>query len=303
MVIIPTSRYFYEIIIRELSPLPFAMTLPVTTNVLNSAFKRVFRPFVKLALSQGITYPALADMLKVTFVDVVRSDFSIEGEMPSDSRINLLTGIHRKEIRRLRESSVQSADSLPASVSLGAQLVGAWLSRPSFLDNQGHPRPLPRLASIGGDISFEGLVGSLSKDIRSRVVLDEWLRLGVAAINESDEVVLNAAAFIPSAGFDEKASYLCHNLHDHAAAAVDNLLGEAPPKLERSVHYNALSSESIAELEEISKRMGMEMLLALNRKANELEERDAESRNSRHRFTCGIYFYNEDMAERDVKIP
>lgn len=279
------------------------MKLPAANNALKNAFRRIFRPLVKLALSQGVTYPALTDLLKVTFVDVVRNEFSIAGEMPSDSRINLLTGIHRKEIRRLRESSEQGVDSPPESVSLGAQLIGEWLSRPAFLDKQGHPRPLPRLTSMGGDVSFEGLVGSLSKDIRSRVVLDEWLRLGVAVLNERDEVVLNSDAFIPSAGFEEKTFYLCHNLHDHAAAAVDNLLDEAPPRLERSVHYNALSSESIAELEEISRRMGMEMLLALNRKANELEKRDAESLNPQHRFTCGIYFYNEDMAERDVKIP
>lgn len=261
---------------------------------------RVLRPLVRLALSHGITYPALADILKILFVDVARRDFPLKGGAISDSRINLLTGIHRKELKRLREAAPGSAESMPETVSLGAQLVGVWVGRPPFVDENGRPRPLPRQASAGGEVSFEALVEGVSKDIRSRVVLDEWLRLGVATLNERDEVVLNSNAFIPSEGFEEKAFYLAHNLHDHAAAAIHNLLGEGPPRLERSVHYDALSTESIAELNELARCSGMETLQALNRKAMELEQRDAQVPQARQRFTCGIYFYDEAMPQGDI---
>lgn len=272
-------------------------------SVLSQALARVLRPLVRLALSHGMTYPSLAEMLKVLFVDVARRDFPLEGGASSDSRINLLTGIHRKEIKRLREASPATAEHLPETLSLGAQLVGTWVGRPPFVDEAGKPRPLPRLASVGGEFSFEALVMGVSKDIRSRVVLDEWLRLGVATLNERDEVVLVTEAFIPGEGFEEKAFYLAHNLRDHAAAAVHNLLGEGPPRLERSVHYDALNPESVAELHELARRLGMETLQALNRKARELEERDARTPQARQRFTCGLYFHSEAAPQGDSDNP
>jgi len=279
------------------------MKPPAPSSALNHAFARVLRPLVRLALSHGITYPALAEILKALCIDVVRRDFPLEGGAPSDSRIHLLTGIHRKEIKRSRETSKERAESMPETVSLGAQLVGAWVGRPPFIDEKGHPRPLPRLASAGDVISFEALVAGVSKDIRSRVVLDEWLRLGVATLNERDEVVLNTEAFIPGEGFEEKAFYLAHNLHDHAATAVHNLLGEGPPRLERSVHYDALSIESIAELNELARCSGTETLQMLNRKAMELEARDAQTQQPPQRFTCGIYFYSEATPQGDIDKP
>lgn len=279
------------------------MNPPASPNVLSHALARVLRPLVRLALAHGITYPALAEMLKALCIDVVRRDFPLESGAPSDSRIHLLTGIHRKEIKRSRETSSSRGENMPETVSLGAQLVGTWVGRLPFIDENGRPRPLPRLASAGGEVSFEALVAGVSKDIRSRVVLDEWLRLGVAKLNERDEVVLNAEAFIPGEGFEEKAFYLAHNLHDHAAAAVHNLQGEGPPRLERSVHYDALSPESIAELSELAHRSGMETLQALNRKAMELERRDAQASQPRQRFTCGLYFWSEATSQDDPGQP
>lgn len=279
---------------------PAVMKSPTSSRVLEYAFVRILRPLVRLALSHGITYPALAEILKFLFVDVAHRDFQIGAEAPSDSRINLLTAIHRKEIKRLRDMSIDDAESAPGSVSLGAQLVGIWVAQPPFIDATGRPKPLPRLASTGGEVSFEALVAGVNKDIRSRVVLDEWLRLGVATLDERDEVILNTDAFVPSKGFDEKAFYLSHNLHDHAAAAVHNMLGGRPPWLERSVHYDALSVASVAELNELAQRTGMDMLQALNRKAIELEARDASTQQVHQRFTCGVYFYSEATLQGDI---
>ncbi|MDP2832896.1 MAG: DUF6502 family protein [Pseudomonadota bacterium] len=253
---------------------------------------RVLRPLVRLALARGITYPAMAEMLKALFVDVARRDFPLEDGAPSDSRVHLLTGIHRKEIKRLREDSVSGEATRPMPVSLGAQLVGAWLGREPYVDAAGRPGALPRLASVGGETSFEALVAGVSKDIRSRAVLDEWQRSSVVSLNEQDEVVLNVAAFVPREDFAAKSHYFAHNLHDHAAAAVHNLLGEGEPWLERSVHYDALTPESIAELNELAQRQGMDLLQSLNRTAQALEERDAQAPPNR-RFTCGVYFYSE----------
>lgn len=261
-----------------------------------SALKRVMRPMVRLMLRKGITYTFFADMLKGIFVEIADNEFKIDGKTQSDSRISLLTGVHRKDVRRLRHLERDSGSDLPASISLGAQLVSTWMTRPGYCQPEGTPRPLHRLASAGGDNSFESLVASVSKDIRARVVLDEWLRVGVARLDEQDLVHLCVNAFVPRDGFDEKAAYFAHNVHDHACAAVHNLCADGPAFFERSVHYDSLSLAGVSELREETARCGMDLLLQLNHQAGELEARDAARDEVKQRITVGVYFYTEAAA-------
>lgn len=269
-------------------------------KALVKALRQVLYPLVRLMLTRGVTYPFLAELLKGVFVDVAERDFRIGDKPQTDSRISLLSGVHRKDVRRLRQLARIQEETTPAAVSLGSQLVAAWTGLPQFLDQEGHPLPLPRLASSAGDISFEGLVAGVSKDIRSRAVLDEWLRLGVVRVDDQDRVTLNSEAFVPQKGFEEKMFYFGHNLHDHAAAAAHNVIGEGVPYLERSVHYDALSPASISQLAQLAERAGMQAALSVNRKAMELEKRDTGESEPKQRLTFGIYFYTAP-AESEMR--
>jgi Family of unknown function (DUF6502) len=263
------------------------------------ALRKLLQPLVKLMLSHGITYPYLSDLLKGLFVEVAERDFRLGDKPPTDSRVSLVSGVHRKDVSRLRALLGQAEGLAPSVVPRGAQLVAHWMGHPRYLLEDGQPRPLARLVSEGGDLSFEALVASVNSDIRSRVVLDEWLSLGVVHLDEQGRVCLNTAAFVPARGSDEKAFYLGHNLHDHAAAAVHNLLGGQPPFMERSVHYSGLSAASVERLARLAQENGMKTLLALNQAAMAAEQADrqaaqaAGSQAAPHRFTLGVYFFSE----------
>lgn len=279
---------------------------PVDSTIsptLISALRRVLHPFIKLMLAKGITFPYLSEVLKDIFVEVAENSFKIGGKPSTDSHLSLITGIHRKDIKRLRYCVRANIESIPQTVSLGARLVGLWTSDARYLDENNQPKPLPRYIKLGGEISFEGLVASVSCDIRSRVVLEEWLRLGIAHYDDHNRVCLNTAAFIPAHGFDEKVYYFGHNLHDHAAAATSNLLGECQPFLERSVHYNELSAESVKVLAERSELLGMESLLSINKEAIELEKNDALNSDARYRMTFGIYYFSEPVESKTPAEP
>jgi hypothetical protein len=258
-----------------------------------AAVRHLLRPLVRLLTAQGVTCPMLAEVLKQLYVEVAVQDFGLDGRPPTDSRVTLLTGVHRKEVKRLRGAASSDAPPMPEAVAVGA----LWTTRRDLRDRRGRPRPLPRLASQGGERSFEGLVAGISKDIRARSVLDEWLRLGVAEIDSEDRVVLRSDAFVPSRGDDEKAFYLGHNLHAHLSAAAQNLQGAAPPFLERSVHYEGLSAESIAKLAAQGKTAGMKALQALYSEAKTLEARDRKGNAPKQRMAFGIYFWSEPKGK------
>lgn len=263
-----------------------------------SAVKRVLRPLVGLLLDHNLTYTWLSGILKSIFVEVAEREFQLPGKQQTDSRITLLTGVHRKDVRRLRRET--GADGAPpASIYLGAQLVALWISDDRFLDREGNPRPLPRRRRDGAESSFDDLVTTVSKDIRPRAVLDEWLRLGAVEIDAEDRVCLKAEAFVPAKGFEEKAYYFGRNLHDHMAAARHNVQGGEPPFLERSVYYDQLSPSSVKALAELSEQEGMKALKALNRRARQLQNRDQESADARRRMNFGIYFYDSEDPQAD----
>ena len=274
------------------------MTAQAAPDFLVKALRQALKPLVRLMLAKGVGYPQLAELMKELFVAVAEREFRIDGKEQTDSRLSLLTGIHRKDIKRLR-ALPDDADSVPDTISLGMRLVSAW-NEPPFASEPGRPRPLARLARLGGEMSFDHLVASVSKDIRARAVLDEWLRLGIVSIDGEDRVALSSGAFVPSRGLEEKAYYLGHNLHDHAAAATHNVLGDGEPWLERSVHYDALPEEVVVRLRQQAAESGMHLLQDLNHRAMAAEQQLRGTERDLRRFTFGVYFYAEPVADDDT---
>jgi len=272
-----------------------AVVLPPRS--VTAAARRLLRPLVKLLLHYSVQYPALANLLKLTYVEVATA-MPVDGKEQTDSRVSLLTGLHRMDVKRLRNEIVSGNDAPPLTVSIGAQIVARWTAHPEYLDHKGRPLPLHRLASTGGVMSFESLVRSVTRDIRPRVVLDEWLRLGIAQVDNLDRVTLLTDSFVPSHGLDEKLFYLGKNVHDHLGACAHNLTQtDEPPLLERSVYYDRLSKDSTLILSAYARQLSSQVMQAFSQKAMELQERDHQDAGAHYRVTYGQYFYQANEQE------
>ena len=269
------------------------------TTALGRALRTLLRPLVRLLLAHQVTYPALTRLLKEVYVEVADVDFRLPTKRQTDSRVSLLTGVHRKEVSRLRLEP-PDADAAPASISLGSAILSRWVGMPEYHGDDGRPRPLPRQATVPGEVSFETLVETVSKDIRPRAVLDEWVRLGLASVDADGHVVLNAEAFVADQGFEEKAWFFGRNLRDHIAAGAHNLTGEAPPQLDRSVYYGQLSRASQRELEALARELGLDALRKVNQRALALQRRDGEGGEApSHRINFGVYLYTDPPDEAE----
>jgi Family of unknown function (DUF6502) len=269
---------------------------PNAAAKLHAPLARLLRPLVRLCIRSGMTFPALAQLLRELFVNVAEHDFALEGKEQTDSRVSLLTGIHRKEVARLRGAGAPVHET-PATVSLTSAVIARWLAAAEFTDAKGEPLRLPRTAEDDAP-SFEQLVASVTKDVRPRAVLDEWLDRKLVAINADDEIVLLESAFVPRGEDDGKWHYLGRNLHDHIAAAAENVSGPAPRFLERAVHYNGLSPKLAKRLEARSRELAMDALRTANREANRALARD---KGGNARWNFGIYIYSEgdeDASDR-----
>ena len=270
--------------------------------LLLKAVRRLLRPLVRLLMRNGITFPLLADQLRTLYVDVATSDILTYPKTRTDSRISLATGVHRKEIRRLREQAADS-DAEPQVVTIASQIIARWAGSAPFLDASGNPRPLPRIADPTDptSASFESLIASVTTDIRPRAVLDDWTSQGIVTLDAAGLVRLNTAAFLPKIGGEEQLFFFARNLHDHVAASAANIAAtDTAPFLDRTLHYDGLTPDAARQLEAFARDAAMKALLEANQLALRLvaEEGNATDTPSApmRRVNFGVYVYSDDDA-------
>lgn len=265
---------------------------PPPAAALLNATARLLRPLLRLLIRAGVTYPALAELLRGLYVGVAAEQLPPAAR--TDSRLSLLTGVHRKEIRRLREAAPEALE-VPEAVSLSSQIIARWLALPDYAE-AGRPRPLPRSAPAGAP-SFERLVGEVTRDLRSRTVLDDWLAQGLVRLDAARQVVLEASAYLPRPGSEEQLYYFARNLHDHLAAAAANVAGGRPAFLDRAVHYDRLPPAIAARMEAMGREGAQQLLLDINRRVLAMLEAEGEAippGEASRRVNLGVYLYAED---------
>jgi Family of unknown function (DUF6502) len=265
-------------------------------NAVLSALKRILGKLVRFAIRFGITYPIVEQMLKRSFVDVASSEFRLDGKEQTDSRVALLTGLNRRDVRRIR---VTIHDDRPLTQSLERRVVDSW-TQPPFMDAQGHRMPLPRSVSAGGELSFEALVQRVSTDIRASVLLDEWLTKGYVRIDEHDRVVfLEAYYFGRGAKLADTALTFAHSASDLIAGFTDLMANSEPRPLRVGFAYcDGLSQESVDELFITASKRVTQNTESMNRLGEELSQSDRGRPDARQRFTFCTYMYRSDM-DRD----
>lgn len=271
---------------------------PQAPRFLLVAVRRVMTPVVRLLLHFGITFPVFAELVKRVYVQVADNEFALPGREQTASRLALLTGIHRQDINRLRETLQADAD-VPiekgsAAAALSPRLLTAWTQDARYLDAQGEPALLYK-SSAQGEPSFEALLQTVSKDIRPRAVLDEWLRLAIAEIAPDGRLRLNTKVFVPSESLPRKTEVMANILSDHISAAVHNLRSDGAPFFDRRVRVDGLTPAAMAQLRALIAARGNAFLQELNAEAGRLAAGDAPG--PTHRMTIGLFEYQEE--ERD----
>jgi len=266
-----------------------------TQAALVKAIIMLCKPLIRLLIEKGMTFPQFRELMKELYVEVADKHFSLDGNKPSDSRIFVLTGVHRKDVKRIRQQAESGSEQITSSASLSGEIVARWTSMPEYLDDKGKPRQLLK-SGKNKEAGFEQLVSSVSKDVRSKVVLEEWLRLNVVRL-EDDYVILNNSAFVTNKEFTEMAYYLGHNVHDHMASCVNNILVEADPMLERSVYYASLTEDSVNKLNTIASKKGNELLQHLNKQAIKLYDADKHKDDATYRMRLGVYWYQAQLGK------
>jgi hypothetical protein len=148
-----------------------------------AACRRALRPVIRLLLRHGVMQRDFAELCKELYVDIATADYGLQGRPTNVSRTALLTGLDRKDVKRLREQIAGHTAEPPhrGRQDRLARVLSGWYQDSEFLA-AGAPRELP-LTADGGAPSFAALVHRYGGDIPASVLLKELKRAGAVVEN------------------------------------------------------------------------------------------------------------------------
>ena len=152
----------------------------------------LLEPVILVLLKSGVTWQEFAAVAKAKFVAVATREFGIRGRPTNVSRVAILTGLDRREVRKLRDTSPAPAE--PGFMSKPTQVLECWYSDRAFLAANGKPRDLE--IDRGGD-DFAALVRRYAPGIPVVAMIKELRAAGAIATTKSGKLRALQRAFIP----------------------------------------------------------------------------------------------------------
>jgi hypothetical protein len=255
-------------------------------TLLKNAIKHLLKPLMRFLIHKQITLATVTELVKSAYVEVAEKDFALNGKAPTDSRINLLTGVHRKDVKRLRD--LQETHKPSERLSISSLMLASWMSEAPFC-KEGEPLALPK----SGEGSFESLANQYSRqNIRATSIMENWLDMGWIEKSDDDLLTLKLDRLQENQLSEDQLFFFAENLADHIATSTGNLT-HSKKMFERAVFYNALSKESILILKKSAKQQSMAVLKDLNKQALGMQKHDKTLNNNHYRFRLGSYFFTD----------
>ena len=266
---------------------------------LSAAVLRLFRPLVRVLLRNGVSYRTFADFAKWVYVDVATKEFGIEGRKQSTSRVSVITGLSRKEVKRMRELPRPDDTASVERYNRAARVIAAWRRERNFQDAEGNAAPL---LLEGTGATFSELVKRFSGDVPVRAILDELIRIGAVERLEDGRVGLLVRAYVPESSEADKLHILGTDV-GYLISTIDHNLQADPmgPLFQRKVAYDNLPDEALPEFRELSAKRAQALLEILDRW---LAQRDRDVTptvrgTGRNRAGLGIYYFEEPYKEEE----
>ncbi len=288
--------FFFQ---EDLTNSSFGIIIPNMTNntnkILFSAVLKLLRPLVRIFLRNNVPYGIFADLAKSVYVEVAVEEFGIPGRKQTDSRVSIITGLNRKEVRRVKllPRLDEDMEAVTQQYHRAARVISGWVRDQDFADPQGQAAELPL---EGEGATFGELVKKYSGDMPVRAILDELLRVKSVERLDNGNIRLNTRAYLPDTQEGEKLSILGTDVKDLVSTIDHNICNDGNRFFQRKVDYDNLPEEALQPLREMTVARGQALLEEMD---EWIAKRDRDATPSvegvgRKRAGIAIYYFEED---------
>lgn len=178
----------------------------------------VLRPAVKFCVRHSLRLQDIIEVSKTLFVNAASEELKNQGLRANNSRISVMTGVHRRDIGSIE----QGLSTKGYSKDLVTKVMGAWQTDKRYCTSSGSPRVL---TYEGNDCEFDRLVYSISTDVNPAAVLAELERSGSIEKRRSG-IMLVKGSFIPKGDIQSGFKVASDDADDLTLAVEENLLEE-----------------------------------------------------------------------------
>ena len=261
----------------------------------------VMRPISRALLRAGIGYREFAEICKTAFVDVASKDYGLRGRPTNISRVAVMTGLTRKEVRRIRDKTTGGGETGLVKLTPMGQVLHRWHTENEFLTKNGLPKPL---AFDGERISFATLVKQYGGDIPPGAMRTELKRIRAIEEQEDGKLVAKKRSVIGTENHERLVSGLAHVLYPAALTMAHNTRSDL--KDETWVHLSASTSSvrknDLARVRRVSSDRASEFIESVDDflAAYETLYDSEPSADDGRAVGIGVFYFEEDKSETDV---
>ena len=258
------------------------------------ALRLLFRPIARILLKAGVNWKELVEVCKATYVEVATEDFGIRGRPTNVSRVAILTGFSRREVRRLRDLLAEEQPVAFNRMNYATRVLSGWYGDEDFVDDSGNPR---RLQAAGSNPSFETLCSRYSGDVPATTMLKELRHVGAVAEDDDGRLIVKSRYYMPVLTDPAQVLRSGYVLRDLGETVAYNLYRDAdqPSRFERVAEVANVPVSAVPEFREFIEIEGQAFLERVDQWLTEHE--DEESGNG-VRLGIGAYWIEEEFAKR-----
>jgi Family of unknown function (DUF6502) len=256
----------------------------------NAGVKELLTELAVVLLQAGITPKHFGELAKQAFVESAGTLSKFSNGKINHSRVAVMTGLSRAEVKRLLSGHLSMTASVPAQQSRGERVISGWMSEPRFLDGRGRPKRLP---IAGAKVSFTSLVRKFGGDVPHRAVLEELRRLRVVRqVGTSLELDLRRQLLSSRAA--ASLSALVPVLIDGIRLGVKATSSGSDPL----IHRLTLTARDLRELSLLQDRAAVGITSLLDGLKSSLQRGIAKAKTKKHSLTVTAFVIEQSAGKR-----
>lgn len=261
------------------------------SKLLVQTIATILRPMVRILLRHSVSAGAMNEIVNRVYVEVAENEFKVPGRKQSDSRVSVLTGLHRKHVARIKNFPSLEKVELEERHNRAVRVLSGWTRDRRFKTKAGKPSVLP----FEGKKSFSELVEKYSGGVPPRAIRDELTRVGVIEINTQNKIKLKTKGYVPGSSDIEKMRILGMDAADLVSTIDHNMTHKHPDlRFQRTVVYDSIPVEHANEFRKLSAKYGQELLEKLDRWLAKRENDTQGKRPQTIRLGTSVFQFEEE---------
>jgi hypothetical protein len=267
--------------------------MSLVPEVIQTTTIRILKPLIRILLRNGIAYGTFADMARKIYVDAGYDEAADRGQKQTVSNVSIITGINRKEVKRLKESLTFDSDNSLKKFNRIVRVLAGWQHDDEFLDNDHEPKDLQL---EGMKSSFTSLVKRYSGDMPVVAMLNALMDSGNIKVIDNGNIQLINPNYLPSVDSDQKLNILGIDTAEFIDTIDHNINIDNPDDawFQRKASNTHIRKSSVKKLQ---KKINKKAQLLLEDIDADLSANEVENDEESCAVSFGIYFNQKTSDE------